>query len=207
MRISKRLAPTLLLVLMAPLTTWAQAPAVPATPAAIDGLIYARPFTLEKGYNFEWRAEKPQVTEGYILVLKVNPDLVYARQCAEPVLYVGNQTAERVNVGYESGHVIAIVPGKIKDMDLSKTPIWFGTPELPERCTAQTIATEKNLAKKAGIKPPTEAEVATAKKEGGKEPLKVKDRYELRRSMADLITRYAPDETDLANGLRVPRNP
>jgi hypothetical protein len=205
MKTCRLLGSTALLTLLVPAIAWADVPPVPATPAAIDDLVYARPFTLEKGYEFEWRQEKPQVTEGYILVLKVNPDLVYPRQCAEPVLYVGDQTAERVNVGYESGHVIAIVPGEIKEMDLAKTLIWFGTPELPERCTAKTIAAEKALAEKAGIKPLKKSTIAAARKTGA-EQLDVKNRDKLRRKVAALIKRYAADEADLADGLLAPRS-
>ena len=89
----------------------ANPPEIPATPAGVDEVVYARAFTLEKGYKFEWRKDRPLLTEGTILILKVNPDLVYARQIAEPVLYVGDTTAERVNIGYGSGRVIAIVFG------------------------------------------------------------------------------------------------
>ena len=95
----------------------------PPTPAAIDEVVYARSFELDQGYKFEWRKEQPLVKKGVILVLKVDPDLVYPRQIAEPVLYVGDQTAERVNIGYKSGHVVAIVPGEV---DLNKAMIWFG---------------------------------------------------------------------------------
>jgi len=51
-------------------------PVVPPTPAAVDDILYVRPFTLEKGYRFEWSREKPLLNKGVILVLKVNPDLV-----------------------------------------------------------------------------------------------------------------------------------
>jgi hypothetical protein len=177
-------------------------PDVPDTPAAIDKLVLAREFTLERGYKFAWRKERPLVTRGSMLVLKVKPDLVYPRQVAEPVLYVGNQTAARVNVGHQSGYVVAIVPGKL---DLTKTPIWFGTPDLPERSTAETIKEERRLAEQAGIKPPSAAEIASAQQKGGG-PLKVADRDALRPKLADLIQRYAPDETDLIKRLRVPRD-
>jgi hypothetical protein len=181
----------------------AEVPAIPATPAAVDDLIYARSFTLAEGYKFEWRKDQPMVKEGTILVLKVNPDLVYARQVAEPVLYVGDTTAERINVGYGSGRVIAIVPGKV---DLTKTPIWFGTPELPERVDAAMIKSERAAAEKAGIKPFDKKTVAAAQKNGGKARLEVADRYELHRSLAPLVLEYSSDETELAESMLVPRN-
>ena len=56
----------------------------------------------------------------------------------------------RLNQGDESGYVIAVVPGEV---DLTKDPIWFGTPDLPERVNAATIKAEREQADKAGIKP------------------------------------------------------
>ena len=172
-------------------------PAVPPTPAAVDGILYARRFTLKKGYLFEWSKERPLVTEGMILVLKVDPALVYPRQSLEPVLYVGNQTAERVNSGYRSGRVIAIVPGKL---DLKKTPIWFGTPELPERVDAGAIKQERRLAQKAKIMPFETAKIEQAMKRG-KGPLEAADRDELRRRLAPLVKQHSPAEKALVNSL------
>ena len=48
------------------------------------------------------------------------------------MLFVGTQTARRVNPHPVSGHVVAIVPG---DFALEEAPIYFGTPQLPERIT------------------------------------------------------------------------
>jgi hypothetical protein len=172
-------------------------PPVPTTPAAVDEIVYARPFTLQEGYAFEWRQEKPVVTEGMILVLRVKPDLVFPRQCAEPVLFVGDQTAERVNVGYESGLVVCIVPGKI---DLKTAPIWFGTPQLPERVNSTTIKKEREAAEKAGIKAFDTPNVKTATEKGGKQ-LEVRNRDQLRRSLVSLVLEYAPKEKDLVKAL------
>ncbi len=175
-------------------------PPVPNTPAAVDDVLYARAFTMEKGYTFEWAKDGPLFTSGTLLVLKVDPKLVFARQIAEPVLYVGSQTAERVNIGYESGHVIAIVPG---DVDLAKSPVWFGTPELPERVDAEAANAERALADEAGIKPFAANKVQAAQDRGGQR-LNVADREALLRYVATLIMEYAPDEKPLADAFLVP---
>jgi hypothetical protein len=185
-------------------TLLAKPPELPPTPAAIETVVLARPFALEKGYEFAWRKEQPLVTEGYVLVLKVDPALVYPRQTAEPVLYVGDTTAERVNVGYGSGHLVVIVPCKVADTDLKKTLIWFGTPELPERCTAKTIAEERGKAEKAGLRAQSAASIDAARAQGGAR-LDVKDYDALRRDLAPLIKQYAPDEAERANNLLAPR--
>ncbi len=180
----------------------AEVPPVPATPAPVAEVVSARPFTLKEGYAFEWRKERPMVEKGLLLVLKVDPDLVYPRQTLEPVLYVGDQTAERVNNGYPSGRVVAIVPGVV---DLTKAPIWFGTPNLPERVDTKTVKDERARAELAGIKPFASEKVTAAHAQGG-EHLEVMDRYELRRAAAGLIQAHSPQETDLINALLMPRN-
>ena len=177
----------------------AASPPVPQTPAAVDDILYSQHFTLKKGYRFEWNKERPFLTDGTILVLKVNPDLVYARQMLEPVLYVGNTTAERINRGYQSGHVIAVVPGKI---ELAKTPIWFGTPELPERVDSNTVLEELALAKAAGIKPFGRNRIDAALALGG-ERLDVAGRNELRPYFTTLLEAYSSSESDLINAFKV----
>lgn len=184
-------------------------PAVPATPAPVQDIVYARAFTLEEGYTHLWRVEQPEVTSGYIVVLKVNPDLVYPRQTAEPVLYVGDQTAHRLNVGYRSGHVVAIVPGALEGeqkLDLSKAQMWFGTPELPERVDAQRIAEEKALATRAGIKPFDAAKIeALLTRSGG--TLAEPDMARILDDVANLIDKYSPQEAELATGYRASSTP
>jgi hypothetical protein len=178
-------------------------PPVPATPAAVDDILYARRFTLQQGYTFEWARNGPLVTEGTILVLKVNPALVYPRQALEPVLYVGNQTAERVNLGHESGRVIAIVPGKL---DLKTSPIWFGTPELPERVDAEMVKAERALAEKAKIAPFTGSQIEKATTPLA-ETMDAANRDELRRRLAAIVKEYSPVEKGLIRTLEAIPDP
>lgn len=159
MRIATAIAP---LVLASSLL--AAPPPLPPTPAPVGALIVARPFELEQGFPFSWRAERPLVTSGHLLVVNVDPDLVYPRQTPEPILYVGDQTAMRINVAYPSGRLLALVPGELAQ---SGTRIWFGTPGLPEQATAATIAEESRLAEAAGIGPLAAVDVAGALERGG----------------------------------------
>src|SRR5262245_4270050 len=91
----------------------ADPPPLPVTPAGEVALLYARPFTVEVPFTHVWRAEQPVFSAGVVVVLSVDPDLVHPRQTAEPILFVGDQTAERVNFGHESGRVVAIVPSAL----------------------------------------------------------------------------------------------
>jgi len=181
-------------------------PPLPAvTPVGGVTLIEARPFTLQVPYIHDWRAERPQVSAGVLLVLGVDPDLVHPRQGLEPVLYVGDQTAERVNAGHESGHVIAIVPAPVDAqghvaLDLATAPIYFGAPALPEQVDAATVAKERAAAQARGIAPPTAEQVATALQP----QVPFHDAYDVRVFAADLIEAWSPTEVDLVAGIRAP---
>lgn len=176
-------------------------PPVPNTPAPVDELVYARSFTLEQGYHHYWSKERPWTTTGTLLVLKVDKVLVVPRQIAMPVLYVGDQPAQRINQGHKSGYVIAVVPDKV---DLTKVPIWFGAPGLPPNVDAATAKAQRALAENAGIKPFPEKQVKAALNRGG-DPLRAPDQQALLRGeVAELILKYSPQEKKLAEDFRVP---
>jgi hypothetical protein len=139
------------------------------------------------------------VKSGVILVLKVDPALVHPRQVAEPVLYVGNHTAQRMNFGHESGYVVALVPG---DIDLTQAPIWFGTPELPERVDAAMAQAERQLADQAGIAPLAARAASVAAANGG-ERIHVADMTKLLAPIATLIEDHSPAEHELVESFRM----
>lgn len=179
----------------------ASPPEIPKTPAAVEAVLYARPFTLDEGFKFLWCKEQPNVTTGTLLALEVDKALVVPRAMAMPVLYVGDQSVERVNQGDQSGRLIVVVPGEV---DLTKVPVWFGTPGWPWRTDAATGKAERALAEQAGIKPFSQDMVKAARAEGG-EPIKTTDKSALLRDqVAELILEYCPDEKHLADGFRLP---
>lgn len=168
------------------------------TPAAVVDVVHIQPFVLKEGYSHDWRQERPFVQSGTLVVFKVNPDYVYPRNAAEPVLYAGNQTAQRLNQGHESGYVIAIIPGAI---DLAREPVWFGSRELPERVNAETITLERARAEKAGIKPFDAAKVQSVTRER----LESNDLAALlREHVAELLPQFSPQEKALAETWRLP---
>jgi hypothetical protein len=187
-------------------TAWvrsrAQAPSeqVPARDGAVKGLLYAEPFALARPYAHDWRLEAPRVDGGWILVLEVERDVAVRRQLAEPVLYVGDQTAERINHGDLSGRLIAIVPG---DFDPAVDPAWFGEPALPEQIDAAAVARELAAARAAGL-PPLARAAATRRDALVRSTAALPDRTALHRRAAELVLRWAPEERDLAEGLLVP---
>ncbi len=160
-------------------------------------LISAQRFDLEKAAPHYYRVGSPLYKSGWLLVLEVNPALVFPRQTEEPVLYVGSQTAERVNVGFESGKVVAIVPG---DFFLVDTPIFFGPPAIPEELGQAQIDAAVKRAVKLGVKgPDADAVEATIA-----DPLSVQDVRALRSRAIDLVEKHSPQERDLIEGWRVP---
>lgn len=168
------------------------------TPAAVEDVVYIAPFALEQGYGYDWRQERPFIKSGTLVVFQVNPDYVYPRNAAEPVLYAGTQTAQRLNQGNESGFVIAIIPGEI---ELSREPVWFGAPELPERVNAETIAAERATAEKAGIRPfeADKVQAVTQERIGASDLAAL-----LREPVAELLLKYSPQEKALAETWRLP---
>ncbi len=178
---------------------------LPTNPGATPiELVFAQPFALDVPYTHSWRAEAPDASSGWILVLRTDPALLERRQTAEPVLYAGSETGERVNNG-DGGNLVVLVPSALGAnglpvLDPTKVPIWFGTPELPERVDAQRIASELALATKQGVGPATSTAIRAQASLG---TIFAPDRGDLDSYLADLIELYSPTETDLVAGLRV----
>jgi hypothetical protein len=179
------------LLALGPAVAWAGVPPVPATPAGVEDVVYAAPFVLQQGYVSDWRLERPVVASGHLVVLRVAPDLVYPRQTAEPVLYAGEQTVERLNVGYPSGYVVVIVP---ETADLDRVSIWFGTPQLPESVDAETVRAERARAEAAGVTPAPPDRIRSVLRKR----LDLADKAALLRAAGALVLRYAPDESERA---------
>jgi hypothetical protein len=172
----------------------ARAAAPPGTlPSGAIEILDARPFAVDEPFVHEWRAEKPLMSAGYLLALQVDPDLARPRQTYEPVLYVGEQTAERCNAPETGGVLIVIVPAPLDDsgrvaLDLDTAPIWFGSLELPERVDAARIARELAAARAAGIGP---ARRAVQLRTGANDTIHARTRGELDAYVDDWIARYS----------------
>ncbi|MFL6246564.1 MAG: hypothetical protein ACJ74H_11105 [Thermoanaerobaculia bacterium] len=169
-----------------------------ATPVPVRDILYARPFTLETPYRNEWSQERAMVSTGVLVVLDVDPALVVRRDTLEPVLYAGNVAVQRLNHGDKSGRIIGIVPGAV---DLTGVPIWFGSPELPERVTANFVRSERARAERAGVRPFSSAKLAAVMRPvvtaAGLSAL-------LRNVAAALVDEYSPQEKELADSWRLP---
>lgn len=172
--------------------------AVPATPAAVKGILAARRFTLATPYQYTWSERPRMVGSGTLVVLEVDPAYVVPRNALEPVLFAGNVAVHRLNQGDKSGRVIGIVPG---DIDVGTVAIWFGTPQLPERLTPALVDSERALAQRAGIRALGRARVAAITRPR----VTAQDLASLLRTTgAELVLQYSPQEKALADSWRLP---
>ncbi len=179
-------------------------------PDGVDTLLYARPFVLDTGYTHWFRKEQPTVRAGWLLVLAVDPELARPRETWNKILYVGDQTAERVNHGTDSGRIVVLVPSALDErglpaLDLASAPIFFGGPELPERIDEAAIQRELAGARAGGVAGIAGTELAAALAEGGA-LLRLHDRVALEQELARVILRFSPDkvDADIARGLSQP---
>jgi len=178
-------------------------PTIPDNPAVElpVQLVFAQSFELADAATHTWRAEQSSYTTGVLVVLEAEAAFLAPRQTAEPVLFVGNQTVERVNTGYPSGQLVGIVPGMTLE-ELADAPIFFGQPALPESVDAAHIQAELDAAVTSGLTGVGAERVAAAT---AADPIGALDLGDLHFQASFLIEKYSPGEVDLISGLRAPR--
>ena len=159
---------------------------VPATPAGVESVLYARAFELAEPVRYAWSDEIAEIDSGTILVLAVDPAYLQPRALAEPVLYVGERPAWRVSHGATSGRVVAVVPGEV---DLAEVPVFFGSPALPEQVDDDVARTELARAQAAGVRSVGRSEARAAREAGGR-AARLAGRLDLLRTTQALIDRY-----------------
>jgi len=164
-------------------------------------LVHAQPFELATPERHTWRVEQPSFSSGLVLVLEADPAGLMPRQVAEPVLYVGDQTAQRINTGVPSGQLVVLVPD-LTLADLADAPIFFGTAMLPEQVDAATIAAELNAARSLGVDGPGAARVGQVTDATVYSALDLDDLFF---QVSYLIEEFSPMERDLIEGFRVTR--
>lgn len=161
-------------------------------------VIEAKHVTLQEPHVHWSRTETPTYSEATLLVLRTSPDRLVRRQTFEHVLFVGAETAERINNGDVSGYLIVIVPGHV---DLAQAPVFFGEPDLPERVTLEVAEQELVRARSLGTRPLAPARAVQVMQP----PVELADAYELYLEASFWIEAYSPEENDLVQSLRAPR--
>lgn len=186
--------PLLLLILVA-----RAADVVPADDgASVRAVRWARTFHLTKPEEDRMTAERRATTDILLLELEVDPALVVPAQTSVPVLYVGTTPARPLNWDPTGGCLVAFVAGT---PDLSTTPVYFGSTELPERVDAARGAAELSAAVAVGVRPLPQSMVEAAFVAGGG-PLDVEDIRAVYAAAADRIATCSPTEVERARNLR-----
>lgn len=165
-------------------------PPLPETPAGIEQIMVARPFVVMTPWASDWCEERTTVERGWVVILRVAHEYAVPRQTAEPILFAGARTVERVRNAPEANLILAIIPATprteavpghaagaggtapIGAEDQSMRPlaelaIWFGTPGLPEQVDRAILAHEVTKANAASIKAQPLEDVVRALKQGG----------------------------------------
>lgn len=177
-----------------PTPTDAAARSLPVVPLQ---LVHAQQFHTDMPFAHLWRADRQMYDTGWVLVLEGEPELLRPHQTMDPVLYVGAQTAERVNRG-DSGRLVVIVPGELA---LADAPIFLGPEALPEELWQEQIDAVLTAARNGGATPATAEQRQRAVVAG---TLEFADDYWLHRHAADLVEQHSPQEKDLIAGWRAP---
>lgn len=161
-------------------------PSYGESPVEASELLAARAFTLSEGYRNDWRSDRPWVTTGYVVVLRVPAGLVRTHATTSRVLFADSGPVEILNLPGEAGLVLGLVPGPI---DLAAARFWFGATASPSEIDAGAIEDEWAAAVAAEIEP-FGAERAQAALAAGGGALSVVNRAELRAAVIELMQSF-----------------
>lgn len=181
---------------------------IPVTQSPLR-LLHAQPFFLDQEWSYDWRADRPSVSAGYILVVSGDPRLIEARQVHDELLFVGDMPVAQLNTGTEAGVFIGFLPSAGSpetglEVDLTTAPMFLAKPEiLPESLQPEDARRVLEQAVAAGAAPQRAAHVKRALAESSG-PVFLESHGMLQRYSADFVERYSPQEVDLVRGLRAP---
>lgn len=176
-------------------------PELPPTPsvATVPTIVSVQRVALVTPYETDFRKERPQVTSGWLMVIKGRADVMAPRALAQPLLLAGGtnwtESVEWFNHGHESGHRVCFIPhtseASKKPDALASLRVWFGSAALPEATDATMLAAERTKADEAKI-------VAKPLPVAPSKPAEFADREALVAAAQSLIARWSPDEVEPA---------
>lgn len=189
-------------------------PELPKTPSVRSAAqpVLVQWVQLATAYPSDFRAERPLVRAGWLVVIRADAALLTPRSLAEPLLLAAGEgwtaSAEWLQHGHTSGHRVCFIPfvddaqrtdsptadgtaGAIKARaNLRGLRIWFGTPELPERVDAAMLTRERALAEASGVQPIQKERMPTPAAD-----LSLADKAELVARMRQLAATWCPSES------------
>ena len=190
---------TALLFLVSLAAAQDQPPTAVGTHSGVGTLVLARPFTLAQSEPYFCTKEQASYDAGWLLVVRVDAELVRPRQVDVPVLYAGSVPIELLDDGWPSGIAIGLVP---RSVDLEHAPIYFGPTTLPEQVDAAYGAQVLATATSRGFTGPSATVWAAARAAGGPD-VHFANRGGVQHQAADLIDTYAPSEHERAESYRL----
>jgi len=192
-----------------------QTPELPKTPSARTTVqpVLMQWVQLTQPYPTDFRAERPLVRAGWLVVIRADSALLSPRSLAEPLLLASadgwTASVEWMQHGATSGHRVCFVPW----VDQPQPPVgadgrapsdeskqraslrglrmWFGSPELPERVDAALLARERALADASGLQPLPNDRIPAAIAD-----ITLADRGALVARMRELATTWCPAEVE-----------
>lgn len=186
-------------------------PALPVTPSinTVPTIISLQPITIKEPYATDFRSEHPQVSSGWLMVIRGDAAVLAPRALAEPLLLASGsdwiESVEWFNHGFATGYRVCFIPstgeqhgGAPRTMEGLR--VWFGSPQLPEIVDAKTLQSERALADRVGIV------AASGVKIENSAAKTLANRDELVSAAKALIARWAPDESQ-AEAASVPVAP
>ena len=174
--------------------------AAASRPAPIRGLVAVRPFRVAEPWTHEYRADRPAVREGWIVVLDADPALVRPRQTEQMVLMGGGLPLEIVHVAVDAGRVVAILPRVPDSVAIESVVFHLAAPALPESLSVEAAESRRATAIAAGLAPRDGAELVRARGAGG-EPVEAADREAIDRKLGAAIRAFMPGESARADEL------
>lgn len=174
--------------------------AAASRPAPIRGLVAVRPFRVAEPWIHEYRADRPAVREGWIVVLDADPALVRPRQTEQMVLMGGGLPLEIVHVAVAAGRVVAILPRVPDSVAIESVVFHLAASALPESLSVEAAESRRATAIAAGLAPRDPTEIARARSAGG-ETVEVADREAIDRALGAAIRAFMPGESVRADEL------
>jgi len=156
-----------------------------ASPSPVQGLVSVTPFHLDAPLSYRWCAERPDIDEGLILVLRVDPAVARPLQGPEAELYVGDRPAQRLSWSATASALVVLVPGPV---DLARVPVYWGPQTLPEQVDLAAGTAALASARAAGIQPFGAAQIAAVQQP----PLDLADPVALMAAVQPLVQQWAP---------------
>lgn len=180
----------------------ARNPRAAALPAGIRTLVAVQPFRVAEPWPHEWRADRPAVREGWIVVLEADPGLVRPRQAEQAVLMAGAMPLEVVQVAVDRGVVVAILPrdAAADAAGIDALPFHLAAPALPESLPIDEAEARSAAAIAAGIGPRHVVELDRARAAGGP-VIEAVDREAIDRAVGAMLRRLLPSEAARADEL------